>query len=106
MSFTTESINTPNPNLPAGAPLDATLPSKTFIGYDTKGTTTITNSPNEHPGQPNVKQRENSEGRQTGNPTPEAQASSSPKEESVTLSPKVSAIARKEAALRQREKDL
>lgn len=101
MSFTSETIITPNPKLPAGIS-DTELPSKVFIGYDPKGTHTVTGSLNEHPGQPNVKQVDKSE--DTQNPSPE---------ESVTLSPKVSAIARKEQALRtteaqlkQREKDL
>lgn len=73
------------------------LPVKEFLAYDPKGRTTITNAP--------IPTKE----AQAGNP---AQASTIEKEKppetgepekGVTLSPQISALARKEAAQRQRE---
>lgn len=95
MSFTTQSIDTPIPSIQNTS--DADLPSKEFIGYDPKGATTITGTEIHRPAT-DVKHSENSEGR-------EAKASPS-QEESITLSPKVSAIARREQAQRQRETNL
>lgn len=92
MSFTTEDIAMPVPGIQIQSP--SQMPTKEFIGYDPKGTTTVTGSPNGREN-PDLKQSETNEGR-TGQP-------SSSQEESVTLSPKVSAIARREQAQRQRE---
>lgn len=90
MSYEVQNLDTPIPSAQLQKP--EPLPSREFIGYDPNGHTTITGTERVVP---NVKQAENSEGRL-------AQASLSP-EESVTLSPKVSAIARREQAHRQRE---
>lgn len=96
MGFTTESM----PAAPTARMLDEPaqfdLPVKEFVGYDPKGTTSITGSP--------LVQKTNEAApiEPAQAPVPEV-----PKgEESVTLSPKVSAIARKEQALRQKEKQL
>ena len=94
MSFTTTSIEVPIPGVINTS--DAALPSKEFIGYDPKGTTTVTGSPNERAESPNVNQPQTDGGRL-------AQASPPATEESVTLSPKLTAIARREQAQRQRE---
>lgn len=100
MAYTTEDIAQPTSTNAAQniSQLPAQLPAKEFIGYDPNGTTTITGSPIERPAATDVKQPENSEGRK-------AKASPS-QEESITLSPKVSAIARREQAQRQRESAL
>ncbi len=89
MSYEIQSLDTPIPS--AQIQLPPPLPVKEFTGYDPNGHTTVTGTDRHE----NLKQPENSEGRI-------AQASPSP-EESVTLSPKVSAIARREQAQRQRE---
>ncbi len=90
MSFTAETLDNPIPSAVQNS-TPGPLPSREFIGYDPNGTTTITGTDRSL----NLKQSETIEGR-------EAQASP-PQEESVTLSPKVSAIARREQAQRQRE---
>lgn len=88
MAFTVETMDSSIPS--AQATHDTDMPSKEFVGYDQKGVTSITGSPLQ---KPDVKQAS----------TSEAQDTDSTQEESVTLSPKISAIARKEAAQRQRE---
>lgn len=92
MGFTTESIEAaaaPQNNLEQN---QFDLPVKEFVGYDPKGTTTITGSPiqKENPKQEiiNEVQEEPAE------------------EESVTLSPKLSALARKDFEQRKREQAL
>lgn len=88
MSFTTQALDSAIPSTKLG-PSELDLPSKEFVGYDPKGTTSVTGSPIEHKN-PDAKQEN----------TPEAQ------EETVSLSPKVSALARKEQAVRRREIEL
>jgi hypothetical protein len=96
MGFTTESMPAAPTARALSEPAEFDLPVKEFVGYDPKGTTSVTGSP--------LAQKTN----QPVEPTEPAVApvAEVPPEESVTLSPKVSAIARKEAALRQREKEL
>ncbi len=96
MAYTVESlepaqVGNPLPNQPK----EFDLPSKEFIGYDPKGTTTITGS------QIVRKEAAVEEPTPAEAPVPEVQG-----EESVTLSPKVSALARKEQAQRLKEKAL
>lgn len=92
MGYITESLAPTSINTNPNQPSEFNLPTKEFVGYDPKGTTTITGSPI---GKAEVKDDQvPSEA-----PIPEV-----PEEESVTLSPKVSALARKEQAQRQREK--
>ena len=98
MSFTMEAIETPAIANPTG-PKEFDLPSKEFIGYDRSGTTTVTGSQRSE----NPKQETTSESAQANQPAKP--------EESITLSPKISALARadaqrirKEQALAQREK--
>lgn len=86
MAFTIETMDSP---IPSAQNRDVELPTKEFVGYDPKGTMSITGSPLV---KPDVKQE----------PTTEA-ATEPSAEETVTLSPKVTALARKEAAQRQRE---
>ena len=94
MAFTIEAMDTGGPVKNPTGPVEFDLPVKEFIGYDPKGTTTITGSPIERP-----------------NPKQEAQIETAPgaespgTEESVTLSPKISAIARKEQAQLRRERE-
>lgn len=92
MGFTTESMAPTQIGTITNQPNQFNLESKEFVGYDPKGTTSITGSPlvkTEAPTEP-----------------AEAPVPQVPEEESITLSPKISAIARKEQAQRQREKDL
>lgn len=91
MSWTAEDMPAPAlaKTLPEPSQLD--LPSKEYIGYDPKGTLSVTNQPLV---KPDPKQPNNSV---------EAPADAPTQEDSVTLSPKVSALARKEQAQRQRE---
>lgn len=98
MSFTITPIESaPVINAPT-IPNQFDLPSKEFVGYDPKGTTTVTGSPIERPSTENAKQE---------NIAKETSPAESAKpEESVTLSPKISALARKEQAQRQRERAL
>jgi len=97
MSFTTEAIAPPPTAKALAEPRHFDLPVKDFMGYDPKGTTSITGSPLVQRAA-NVKQAEIVE-----EPVVEQQAT---QEESVTLSPKVSALARKEQAQRQKEVQL
>lgn len=87
MGYTTEALDSgPIPTARTGqSELD--MPTKEFVGYDPKGTTTITNTPIQRP---NPKQEVITE---------EPVVT----EETVSLPAKVSAIARKEQAQRQRE---
>lgn len=86
MGFTTEAIDTSIPSTKLG-PSEFDLPSKEFVGYDPKGTTSVTGSKIERP---DPKQADTTEA----------------PEETVQLSPKVSALARKEQAIRKRELEL
>lgn len=98
MGFTTESLQPAQIGRMLDEPSHFDLPTKEFVGYDPKGTTSITGSPLVN------KPKEIAtpiELTPAAAPIPEV-----PKEESVTLSPKVSAIARKEQALRAKEKML
>lgn len=99
MAFTVEAIEVaPMPAQMNNQPNQFDLPSKEFTGYDPKGTSTITGSPIERPAAQNVKQENTGEA--------PAAAESDPPEELVTLSPQISALARKEQAQRQRERAL
>ncbi len=99
MGFTVESLEPAVVGTQSG-PTQFDLPSKEFIGYDPKGTTTITGSPIAD-NQQNVRQPENNVATNASAGAPEAA-----QEESVTLSSKVSAIARRDQAQRQKERDL
>lgn len=92
MAFTIDDMQ-PSPNqTPVNNRMkEFDLPSKEFVGYDPKGTTTVTGSERKVPETENAKQENINE---------EAV------EETVTLSPKISALARKEQAQRQRELSL
>lgn len=94
MAYTTESLQPTQIGTPINQLNEFNLPSKEFIGYDPNGTTSITGSP--------LVTRE----KEVASPTEPAEAPvpEVPKEESITLSPKVSALARKEQAQRAREK--
>lgn len=94
MAFTTEAIDLSGPVKNPTGPAEFDLPVKEFIGYDPKGTMSITGSPIQRP---NPKQEAPSETK--------VDAESPKAEESVTLSPKISAIARKEQVLLKRERD-
>lgn len=92
MTFTAEAIEAVSPATALSEPSQFDLPVKEFVGYDPKGTTTVTGSPIQRP-------------------APQAEAATeetSPvtPEETVTLSREISAIARKEQAHRQREMKL
>jgi len=86
---------------PASGPKQFDLPSKEFVGYDPKGTTSITGSPLANKTvdskQPNTTKEET---------IPAVDQGPTPPEETVTLSSKVSAFARKEQAQRQREQQI
>ena len=92
MAFTTEAMAAVSTPIQGIEQNQLDLPSREFVGYDPKGTTTITGTPVERPAQ-DVKQQNTADGG----------VEASPQEESVTLSPKISALARKEQAQRQRE---
>src|ERR1022692_4890497 len=97
MGFTTESMPAPPTARALEGPSDFDLPVKEFIGYDPKGTTSITGSPLVQKTKPEANTINRvSESEDTINMVPE--------EESVTLSSKVSAIARRDQAQRAREK--
>jgi hypothetical protein len=99
MPYTTESIEPAQLGTVTNQPNQFNLPVKEFVGYDPKGTTTVTGS--------NRADTPKETGIATDTTTPsEAPIPEVPKEELVTLSPKVSALARKEQAQRQREKEL
>jgi len=89
MGFTTEAMPVAPTARMLEEPAQFDLPVKEFVGYDPKGTSTITGSPLV----------------QKTAPTKEPEVVENTTEESVTLSPKVSAIARKEQAQRAREKE-
>lgn len=95
MPFTTESMPAPPTGRMLEEPSQFDLPVKEFVGYDPKGTTTITGSPLIQKTKPIVEPKE-----------PATPVTETPAEESITLSPKVSAIARKEHAQRLREKEI
>lgn len=98
MAFTVEPMESA-PSFPTNTTVQNQfdLPVKEFLAYDPKGTTTITNTPIPPKGSPaqNTAQPNSTEEEKT----PNSEAS----EKGVTLSPQISAIARKEAATRQRE---
>lgn len=97
MGFTTESMSPPPTGKSLAEPSQFDLPVKEFVGYDPNGTTSITGSPLV------TRQKQVVEPTDPAlAPVPEIPQAG----ESVTLSPKVSAIARKEQAQRQREKQL
>jgi hypothetical protein len=97
MAYTTEMI-APPPAPPSLEPSQFDLPVKEFIGYDPKGTTTVTGSERIVPQPANASQPNTTEA--------QGAAESPAPEESVTLSPKASALARREAAQRQKEQSL
>ena len=89
MAFTTQALDAPTPSTKL-APSELDLPSKEFVGYDPKGTTSVTGSTIVRP---DAKQADTAEA------APAA-------EETVQLSPKISALARKEQAMRRKEAEL
>ncbi len=96
MGFTTESMPAPPTARMLEEPAQFDLPVKEFLGYDPKGTTSVTGSPlvqktKTETSEPAIAQ---------GPEVPETPA------EEVTLSSKVSAIARRDQAQRQREKQI
>lgn len=93
MAFSTESIDTGGPVKNPTGPAEFDLPVREFTGYDPKGTTTITGT--DRSVNLNPKQETTTE-----------TVAESPPEESVKLSPQISAIARKEQAQRKREQAL
>jgi hypothetical protein len=95
MGFTTEAIEVAAIANPTG-PKEFDLPTKEFIGYDPKGQTDITGSPIKRPAPQDV-QQEN---------TTETVAEPPVQEESVRLSPRLTALARKEQVQRRREQAL
>ncbi len=98
MAFTVESLE-PSVVGPANnQPKQFDLPSKEFVGYDPKGATTITGSPISDNKPANLKQADNIEA--------PVETQQETQVESVSLSPKVSAIARKEQQLRQQARAL
>lgn len=99
MPFTTETIEAPQlaKSLPEQNQFD--LPSREFIGYDPKGTTSIT-------GSPLVASTPKIEAAPPEQTPAEAPVPEVPEGESVTLTPKISAIARKEQALRRQAQDI
>ena len=105
MAFTVESIDAPLGPINKSAPSEFDLPSKEFVGYDPKGTHTITGAPIDRPGADNVKQPSTVKGDEVEQDAPKLEESVK-SEESVTLSPQISALARKEQAQRKREQAL
>jgi len=96
MAFTTESMVPAPTGKTLGEPSQFDLPTKDFVGYDPKGTTSVTGSPLV------AKTPEPAKDPATpaDAPVPEVPA------EEIALSPKLSALARKEQAQRQREKQI
>lgn len=94
MAFTTEALDTPVPSTKL-TPSEMELPSKEFVGYDPKGTTSVT-------GSTIVRGSPSSDTKQETT----TEAAPVVAEEEVTLSPKISALARKEQAMRRREAEL
>jgi len=106
MAYTTESLTPTTIGQTPNQPSEFNLPTKEFIGYDPKGTTTITGSPLVHTSNV-VQKNSNTTNEVQESQTPaEAPVPKVPEEESVTLSPKVSAIARKEQALRAQARQI
>ena len=98
MAWTTEAIEAPPTGRQLAEPSEFDLPVKEFVGYDPKGKTSVTGSP---------LVQKTADVKQVDTTVDDTVAAESPKaEESVTLSPKVSALARKEQAQRQREQQL
>lgn len=96
MAFTVESMESPNIAARDGTPNQFDLPVKEYIAYDPKGKTDIT-------GQPIVREEKEIPTQAT---TVETVSTEGEPAESVKLSPKITALARKEAAQRQREQAL
>ena len=96
MGFTTEAIEAVAGPAHALEQNQMDLPVREFIGYDPKGTMSITGQPIERPAPA-------AEEKPAAVETPPKE---DPKEESVTLSKEISAIARKEQAYRLREQKL
>lgn len=94
MAFTTEALDTPVPSTKL-TPSEMELPSKEFVGYDPKGTTSVTGSTIVR-GSPSADAKQET--------TTEAEPVAA--EEEIALSPKISALARKEQAMRRREAEL
>ena len=84
MAFTTQALDSAVPSTKL-TPSELDLPTKEFIGYDPKGTTSVTGSTIERPAPADPKQVNTSEAH----------------EETVQLSPKISALARNEQAMRR-----
>lgn len=104
MPFTTESIDAAPVQSGHANSLQLNefdLPVKEFVGYDPKGTMSVTGSPLVH-SDPNVKQPKTSKEDKVEQEAPKSEESVKA-EESVTLSPQISALARKEQAQRKRE---
>jgi hypothetical protein len=98
VGFTIEAIEVAPVSVPNNQPNQFDLPSKEFVGYDPKGTTTVTGSPIERPSQENAKQQNTTEAVEPAEPARP--------EQSVRLSRKITALARKEAAQRSQERAL
>ncbi len=96
MGFTTQDIPVAPTGRALAEPSQFDLPVKEFVGYDPKGTTSVTGSP--------LAQKQKTETTEPATDTPAD--TETPTEESVTLSSKVSAIARRDQAQRQKEKIL
>lgn len=94
MAFSVEAMDVAPAAVPNNQPNQFDLPSKEFVGYDPKGVTPVTGSDRAE----NVKQEDTVEASEPAEPARP--------EESVTLSPQISALARKEQAQRQRERAL
>ncbi len=96
MAYTVEAMDSPLPS--AHAPVTPELPSKSFTGYDVAAESARSKdkAPSEAKSEPKSGQVETKE---------EPKVPADPGE-SVTLSPRISAIARKEQAARQREQAL
>jgi hypothetical protein len=100
MSFTTEAIEAPAASAIASSMNELDLPVREFVGYDPKGTMSVTGSPLVRPepkSEENLKQSDPVESGASG------QEETSP-EESVRVPSKLNAIARKEQEQRQRER--
>jgi hypothetical protein len=93
MAFTTEDLTPVQVGKISDQPNQFNLSTKEFVGYDPKGTTSIT-------GSPLVNRQKEAPAEPATAPVPEVPA------EEVTLSSKVSAIARRDAAQRAKEKAL
>lgn len=109
MAFTTAPLEVAPATAKNDGPSQFDMPSKEFVGYDPKGTTTVTGS-ERIPGTPAIMPKPGSDKQQDSIPETAKEsadsASDAPKEETVTLSPKIAALARKEQATRQKEQAL